>query len=87
MRIPEMDGAEFLSSQKNYLLRSFLLTGYSDQEATIKAINEGRIQAYISKPWDNEELKVMIDDAIVQKRTADEEAKKKCWLPSRFFTK
>lgn len=78
MRMPEMDGAEFLSqaSKELPLTVRFLLTGYSDQEATIKAINEGRIQAYISKPWDNEELKVMIDDAIVQKRTADEEAKK-----------
>lgn len=78
MRMPEMDGAEFLSQASQELPGTvrFLLTGYSDQEATIKAINEGRIQAYISKPWDNDELKTLVDEAIDHKRLADEEAKK-----------
>lgn len=77
MRMPEMDGAEFLSqaSQQAPDTVRLLLTGYSDQEATIRAVNEGRIQAYISKPWENDELKTLVDEAIANKRHLDEKVK------------
>jgi response regulator RpfG family c-di-GMP phosphodiesterase len=58
MRMPEMTGAEFLKSvAENYpeTIR-ILLTGYSDMEATIQAINDGQINRYLHKPWNNDEL-------------------------------
>ncbi|MFB9136176.1 HD domain-containing phosphohydrolase [Vibrio olivae] len=59
MRMPEMDGAEFLSLARQIRPDSlrFLLTGYSDMESTVKAVNEGGIHTYLAKPWDNEAIK------------------------------
>ncbi|MEJ6476258.1 HD domain-containing phosphohydrolase [Pseudoalteromonas piscicida] len=58
MRMPKMDGATFLYKAKCISPDSqrVLLTGYSDIESTIKAINESNIHAYVQKPWDNELL-------------------------------
>ena len=59
MRMPAMDGVEFLSEvrkiHKN--IPSILLTGFSDQESTIRAVNEGKISAYVTKPWENNDLR------------------------------
>ncbi|MFZ6012989.1 MAG: hypothetical protein ACOYXT_21785 [Bacteroidota bacterium] len=38
----------------------FLLTGYSDMDAAIAAINKGRIFYYCKKPWKKEELKMIL---------------------------
>lgn len=63
MRMPEMDGAQVLAKacETHPLVRRILLTGYSDQDSTIRAINHGQIHQYVSKPWDNNALKAMID--------------------------
>jgi len=65
MRMPEMDGAEFLEKSRNIAPDAIrlLLTGYSDIESTAKAINDGGIYTYISKPWDNQSLKVTLTKA------------------------
>lgn len=59
MRMPEMDGATFLERVKMSSPKTIrvLLTGYSDIGLTIDAINKGKIFSYITKPWDNEELR------------------------------
>ncbi len=65
-RMPGMDGATLLSQIKSRwpdCIR-ILLTGYADMNATIKAINEGQIYRYIGKPWDDEELKLVIRQAL-----------------------
>lgn len=57
-RMPGMDGATLLAKiQRNQpdCIR-ILLTGYADISTTVRAINEGRIYRYISKPWDDAEL-------------------------------
>lgn len=66
MRMPEMDGAELLAKclEKYPQSRRVLLTGYSDQDSTIRAINQGKIHQYISKPWDNDKLREVIDSEI-----------------------
>lgn len=64
-RMPEMTGTEFLSS----ILEEFpdpmriLLTGFSDIEAVIDAINKGQVYRYVTKPWHEEELKGIIKGA------------------------
>lgn len=65
MRMPVMDGATFLTQAKDVSPNSvrLLLTGYSDLESTSRAINEGNIFSYISKPWDNTELKQILNRA------------------------
>jgi len=58
-RMPVMTGIEFLES----ILTDFpdpirfLLTGYSDLNAVIDAINIGQVYLYATKPWSEEELK------------------------------
>jgi serine phosphatase RsbU (regulator of sigma subunit) len=41
-----------------------VLTGFSDVEAIIQAINKGRVYRYITKPWNRDELKITIDRAL-----------------------
>ena len=66
MRMPNMDGAEFLSraKEKSPKTPSILLTGFSDQESTIRAINEGKISAYVSKPWEDNDIKLKVSSLL-----------------------
>ncbi len=69
MRMPEMDGAEFLAhvaEQWPQVVR-ILLTGYSDLNSTIKAVNEGAIYKYISKPWEDNDIKLTVRLALEKK--------------------
>ncbi|MCB9174964.1 MAG: response regulator [Flavobacteriales bacterium] len=64
-RMPEMTGVEFFASlieEHNDCMR-ILVTGYSDIKAVVDAINLGQVYRYISKPWDNEDLKIVIEQA------------------------
>ncbi|WP_027857559.1 HD domain-containing phosphohydrolase [Marinobacterium jannaschii] len=66
MRMPEMSGAEFLQQVAEMYPQTcrFLLTGYADMESTVQAINQGRIEHYINKPWDNQDLLLKVDKAF-----------------------
>lgn len=64
--MPEMNGIAFLYEAKKlqpYATR-VLLTGYADKENAIKAINEVGLYQYIEKPWQNDELKLIIDNGL-----------------------
>lgn len=64
--MPEMDGITFLAKVKEidaYATR-IILTGYADKENAIKAINEVGLFQYIEKPWDNDNLKLVIRNGI-----------------------
>lgn len=74
MRMPEMDGAEFLTQvyqQWPDTIR-FLLTGFSDIQSTVSAINDGHIHNYISKPWDDSHLKLSVIRALEQAQLTQE---------------
>ncbi len=65
-RMPEMTGVQFLEAvipEYPDTVR-MVLTGFSDVEAIIRAINTGRVFRYITKPWDQDELKLILDTAI-----------------------
>ncbi|WP_430460378.1 HD domain-containing phosphohydrolase [Thalassolituus sp. LLYu03] len=66
MRMPAMTGAELLKNcfELYPAMIRVLLTGYSDLESAIKAVNEGNIYRYISKPWDNDQLRALVAEAI-----------------------
>jgi len=57
-KMPEMQGSEFLEIVSNKFPNTIrlLLTGYSDIEMAISAINKGKIFAYLRKPMENQEL-------------------------------
>lgn len=68
MRMPEMDGATFLRHTR--VLRPstvrVLLTGQADMAAAIKAINEGQIFRFLTKPCAPDQFLSMIGEAIRQ---------------------
>lgn len=66
MRMPEMNGAQFLEHcQKNYPgAMRILLTGYSDMESTIDAINNGKLHRYMSKPWEDHDITTTVRQAL-----------------------
>ncbi|MDQ6480754.1 Response regulator receiver domain-containing protein [Dyadobacter koreensis] len=64
-RMPEMTGVDFLIEVlKEYTdpIR-ILLTGYSDITAVIDAVNKGHIYYYLNKPWDEQQLRIIIKNA------------------------
>lgn len=65
-RMPEMTGIEFLEKviPEFPLVIRMVLTGFSDVEAIIQAINKGRVYKYITKPWNTDELKLTMDKAL-----------------------
>lgn len=66
MRMPEMDGAQLLEQVRRLYPQTMrvLLTGYADIGATIAAINRGEIHRYIAKPWDDQDLVLVVRDAL-----------------------
>ncbi len=64
-RMPHTSGVEFLTSLPDIpdSVR-MIMTGYSDIETVIDALNTGKIQKYIKKPWVKDELKQVLDEAL-----------------------
>jgi response regulator RpfG family c-di-GMP phosphodiesterase len=66
MQMPEVNGTEFLERVRQRwpdTLR-LLLTGHADHEATIGAINRGEVYRYITKPWNEDAILLVIRDAL-----------------------
>ncbi|HCZ14624.1 MAG TPA: response regulator [Accumulibacter sp.] len=77
MRMPEMDGAQFLEKVRAGWPRviRILLTGYADIAATVNAINKGEIYRYISKPWDDNDIVLIVRDALERQQLQNENAR------------
>ncbi len=65
-RMPVMTGIEFLESILNIYPDTIriLLTGFSDMNAVMDAINRGQVYKYLVKPWQNDELRLYIQNAL-----------------------
>lgn len=65
-KMPSMTGVEFFKEAIKLQPKAIriLLTGYTDLESVISAINQGQIYRYITKPWDPEELLGIVQQAI-----------------------
>lgn len=70
MRMPEINGAEFLKKivEINPKSKRIVLTGYADVDMVKDAINHGHISFYLTKPWDNQELKTVIEQLLNELR-------------------
>ena len=64
-RMPMMNGTEFLSKTVDRFPDTIriLLTGYTDVEDLVEAINSGKVFKYITKPWNPEKLKAVVQQA------------------------
>lgn len=83
-RMPGMGGVEFLRKVRESAPDAvrMMLTGQADMSEIAGAINEGEVYRYISKPWDDEELKAVIRAAVerynlvIENRRLNEETMK-----------
>lgn len=75
MRMPGMDGATYLelAAEKDPDMVRMLLTGQSDMPAAIRAINQGRIFRFLTKPCDTDLLHGAVEDALEQHRLISSE--------------
>lgn len=65
-RMPEMSGTEFLSRIRQIYPDTIriVLTGYTDLESVTGAINRGAIYKFLTKPWDDDQLREQIREAF-----------------------
>ena len=65
-RMPGMTGIELLRNTVALRPRMvrIILTGYTDVDALVEAINGGQVYRYVTKPWSNEELRVTVKRAL-----------------------
>lgn len=70
MRMPEMDGAEFLAKARRQAPQAIrmLLTGYADTQAAIRAVNQGHLYRFLTKPCPPAELLTVMRAAAAQHR-------------------
>jgi serine phosphatase RsbU (regulator of sigma subunit)/CheY-like chemotaxis protein len=77
-RMPEMNGTEFLSRTVERFPETIriLLTGFTDVEDLVDAINSGQVFKYITKPWKPDRLRAIVEQAadtyrVLKKRTQE----------------
>jgi DNA-binding NtrC family response regulator len=65
-RMPGMTGIELLKNTVSLRPRMvrMILTGYTDIEALVEAINCGEVYRYVTKPWNNDELRLTVKRAL-----------------------
>lgn len=68
--MPEMDGITFLTRARELRPDAprVLLTGYADKENAIKAINQVALYQYVEKPWDNDDLRLIIRNGLEKRQ-------------------
>lgn len=73
-RMPGMIGADFLRAAKGLYPKTIriMLSGYTELQSVTDAVNEGAIYKFLTKPWDDEQLRGHIAEAFRLKEIADE---------------
>jgi CheY-like chemotaxis protein len=69
-RMPNMSGVEFVTEvcRRHPTTVRMILTGFADMDAIIQAINDGHVYAYITKPWEPDQLKQLMKQAVDRHR-------------------
>lgn len=72
-RMPQMSGTEFLSKVKTMYPQTvrLVLSGYTDLKSVTAAVNEGSIYRFLTKPWDDKQLKEEIRLAFLHQQKDD----------------
>lgn len=76
MRMPEMSGDQLLAeiATRQPEIMRIVLSAYSEEESIMAAINAGRIWGFIHKPWNDAELKQVLDHAVFTQQVIAERA-------------
>ena len=72
--MPDMDGISFFIKARELRPQAtrILLTGYADKQNAIRAINEAGLYYYLEKPWDNDQLRMVIRNGVERSRLFSE---------------
>ncbi len=72
--MPQMKGLDFLREAKALRPEAvrILLTGHADLQLALRAINEGEVYRFFTKPWDDETLRLDVRLAVENRRLRDE---------------
>ncbi len=67
-RMPGKDGVEVLASVARHHPETIriMVTGFADYHDTVRAINEGQIKHFVSKPWDDRTLRTLLEESVLQ---------------------
>jgi DNA-binding response OmpR family regulator len=73
-RMPGMTGVEFLRAVKESHPDTvrIVLSGFTELQSVTDAVNEGAIYKFLTKPWDDTQLRAHIEEAFRRKEMADE---------------
>jgi CheY-like chemotaxis protein len=71
-RMPEMNGTEFLARVRGLYPDTIriVLSGYSDLESVVDAVNRGAIYRFLTKPWDDDQLREHVREAFRHQEAA-----------------
>lgn len=77
IRMPGTTGAECLARAQTLHpdAMRIVLTGYSEIDAVVSAINEDGVYRYLNKPWDDHDLLLAVKQALEQRRLRQETAR------------
>lgn len=75
-RMPQMSGAEFFAKTREIVPHAIriLLTGYSDIRDLTDSINLGKVYSYLTKPWNNDDLRESVRLAFEYYNLSEEKA-------------
>lgn len=83
-RMPKMNGDELLAKLGAlYEAKRIMVTGFADLSAVVRAVNEGQLFAYVTKPWNEEDLLLKVSKAAEQFRLTQELATERRLLEER----
>ncbi len=65
-RMPEMDGVQFLTEIKGLQpdAMRLILSGHTDLQALLGAINQAEIYRFVTKPWGDYEIMIVLQQAL-----------------------
>jgi CheY-like chemotaxis protein len=69
-RMPRMTGDELLARMTGASAVGIMVSGFADLPAVIRAINEGKVFAYVTKPWNPEDLRFKVSKGVEHFRLA-----------------
>jgi diguanylate cyclase (GGDEF)-like protein len=73
-RMPGMTGVEFLRTVKTLYPETvrIVLSGFTELQSVTDAVNEGAIYKFLTKPWEDEQLRAHIEEAFEHKEMVNE---------------
>jgi EAL domain-containing protein (putative c-di-GMP-specific phosphodiesterase class I)/CheY-like chemotaxis protein len=76
-RMPGLNGADFLRQARKLRPDTIriMLSGYTELQSVTEAVNEGAIYKFLTKPWNDEQLRAHLRDAFLLREIADDNAR------------